>query len=62
MKKYLSPHRQFALLRTRSPAFAQFGHIADDSQFDGTMAKLFGDNSPFTAAVETQIEQKIRRN
>ena len=40
------------------PAFGQFGRSPSGPKFDGAMAKLFGDNSAFTAALEFQITPK----
>jgi hypothetical protein len=40
------------------PVFAQMGQMPHGPQLDGAMAKLFGDNSAFTAAMESQVKQK----
>ena len=39
-----------------APAFAQSGPPGGGAAFDSAMSKLFGDNSAFTAALETQIK------
>ena len=39
-----------------TPAFAQPGPPAGGAAFDGAMRKLFGDNSAFTATLESQIK------
>jgi hypothetical protein len=56
MKKHLLILTTTILCLGIIPAFAQFGQMPHGSQFDGAMAKLFGDNSAFTAAIETQIK------
>ncbi len=41
-----------------APAFAQPGPAPGGPGFDGAMRKLFGDNTAFTATLETQIKPK----
>jgi hypothetical protein len=58
MKKYLSILITVVFCLGLIPAFAQMGQMPGGSQFDGAMSKLFGDNSTFTAAMESQIKPK----
>lgn len=58
MKKYLSLLTTTVLCLGLAPAFAQFGGMPGGPKFDATMAKLFGDNNAFTAAMEFQITPK----
>ena len=58
MKKHLPILTTAILCIGLLPAFAQFGRTPSGPQFDSTMAKLFGDNSAFSAAMESQIKQK----
>lgn len=58
MKKHLSILTTAVLCLGLIPAFAQMGPMPRGAQFDDTMSKLFGDNSMFTAAMESQIKQK----
>ena len=56
MKKHLLILTTTVLCLGLAPAFAQFGKGPSVPKFDGAMAKLFGDNSAFSAAVETQLQ------
>lgn len=56
MKKYLSTLAAAMVCFTLVPAFAQFGRMPSGPKFDGAMAKLFGDNSTFSAALEFQMK------
>jgi hypothetical protein len=56
MKKYPPILTTAILCLGLAPAFAQFGGAPSGPRFDGPMAKLFGDNSAFTAALESQIK------
>ena len=58
MKKYPSILTALIFCLGLVPAFAQFGQMPSGSQFDSAMTKLFGDNSAFTAAIETRIQPK----
>ena len=58
MKKYLSILTTTILCLGLTPVFAQFGGSPSGPKFDGAMAKLFGDNSAFTATLEFQIQPK----
>ena len=58
MKKHLPILTAAVLCLGLAPAFAQFGQMPRGSQFDGAMAKLFGDNTAFSAALETRIQPK----
>jgi hypothetical protein len=40
------------------PAFAQLGGAPGGPQFDGALTKVFGDNTAFTATLESQITPK----
>ena len=57
MKKHLSILTTAILCLGLIPAFAQFGRTPSGPKFDEAMAKLFGDNSAFTAALEFQVKQ-----
>src|SRR5476649_410155 len=39
-----------------NPAFSQFGQMPRASQFDSATAKLFGENTAFSATSETQMK------
>jgi len=56
MKKHFLILTTTVLCLGLAPAFAQFGKGPGGPKFDGAMAKLFGDNSAFSAAVETQLK------
>jgi len=56
MKKHFLILTTTVLCLGLAPAFAQFGKGPGGPKFDGAMAKLFGDNSAFSAAVETQLQ------
>ena len=56
MKKHLSILTTTILCLGLIPAFAQFGRTPSGPKFDAAMAKLFGDNTAFTAALESQIK------
>jgi len=58
MKKHLFLLTTVFLCLGLTPAFAQMGQPPRGSQFDAAMTKLFGDNSAFTATMESQIKQK----
>ena len=58
MKKQISILTTAFLCLGLTPTFAQMGQMPRGSQFDGAMTKLFGDNSAFTATMESQIKQK----
>lgn len=58
MKKHLLILTTTVLCLGMAPAFAQFGGGPGGPKFDGAMAKLFGDNSAFSAALENQIKPK----
>jgi len=58
MKKLLLTLATTVLCLGLTPAFAQFGKGPGGPKFDAAMAKLFGDNSAFTAMVENQIKPK----
>jgi hypothetical protein len=58
MKKHLLLLGTATLCLGLSPAFAQPGPPEGSAGFDSAMSKLFGDNSAFTAALETQIKPK----
>jgi hypothetical protein len=58
MKKYLPLLTTAVLCLGLVQTFGQFGQMPRGSQFDGAMSKLFGDNSAFTAAIETQMKPK----
>ncbi len=58
MKKNLPLITATLLLLGLTPALAQFGRSPGGPQFDGPLAKLFGENSAFTAALEFQTTQK----
>lgn len=56
MKKHLSILTTTLLCLGLIPAFAQFGQMPSGPKFDGAMAKLFGDNPAFSAALEFQMK------
>ena len=56
MKKHLSILTTTLLCLGLIPAFAQFGRMPSGPKFDGAMAKLFGDNSAFSATMEFQMK------
>jgi hypothetical protein len=58
MKKYVPILTTTLLWLGMVPAFAQFGGSPGGPKFDATMAKLFGDNTAFTAMMEFQITPK----
>lgn len=58
MKKYLLILTTTVLCLGLTPVFAQMGRMPGGPKFDGALAKLFGDNTGFTAGIETQIKQK----
>jgi hypothetical protein len=57
MKKHLPILTAAILCFGLLPTFAQFGRMPGGPKFDAAMAKLFGDNTTFTAALESQIKQ-----
>lgn len=58
MKKHLPILTTVIFCFGLAPAFAQFGQTPGGPGFDGAMKKLFGDNSAFTATLESQIKPK----
>jgi len=56
MKKHFLILTTTVLCLGLTPAFAQFGKGPGGPKFDGALTKLFGDNSAFSAAVETQLQ------
>ena len=58
MKKILSILITTAFSLVLQPAFAQLGGPPAGPKFDGALAKVFGDNSAFTATLESQIKPK----
>ena len=56
MKKNLAILTTAILCLGLIPAFAQFGRTPSGPKFDAAMAKLFGDNTAFTAALEFQVK------
>ena len=58
MKKILSILITTAFSLVLQPAFAQLGGPPTGPKFDGALAKVFGDNSAFTATLESQIKPK----
>ena len=58
MKKHLSILTTAAFCFGLIPAFAQLGGPPNGPQFDGALAKVFGENSAFTATLESQITPK----
>jgi len=58
MKKHLLLLTASILCLGFVPAFAQMGGPPTGPKFDGALAKVFGDNTAFTAALESQITPK----
>lgn len=58
MTKYLSLLTTAGLCLGLAPAFAQFGPTSASPGFDNAMKQLFGDNTAFTATLESQIKPK----
>ena len=58
MKNHLTILTTAAFCFALIPAFAQLGGSPGGPKFDGAMTKLFGDNTAFTAMLESQIAPK----
>jgi hypothetical protein len=58
MKKHLIILTTAAFCFGLVPAFAQLGGPPGGPQFDGALTKVFGDNTAFTATLESQITPK----
>jgi hypothetical protein len=58
MKTYFSLLTTATLCLGLAPALAQPGPTPGGAGFDSAMSKLFGDNSAFTATLESQIKPK----
>jgi hypothetical protein len=58
MKKHHSILTTAAFCFGLIPAFAQLGGPPGGPQFDGALTKVFGDNTAFTATLESQITPK----
>jgi len=58
MKKHLTILTTAVFCFTLIPAFAQLGGAPTGPSFDGALTKVFGDNSAFTATLESQITPK----
>jgi hypothetical protein len=58
MKKYFSLLTAAMFCLGLSPVFAQPGPTPGGAGFDSAMTKLFGENSAFTATLESQIKPK----
>jgi len=58
MKKHISIITAVILCFALVPAYSQLGQMPGGSQFDSATAKLFGENTAFSAASETQMKSK----
>lgn len=58
MKNYLSILTAAILCFGLIPGYSQFGQMPRGPRFDSAMAKLFGDNSAFSATSETEMKSR----